>query len=184
MTSLNYALVAYVTNPVGQFVENLQRELQPAQGHLPAHLTILPPRPLACPEAEALEAIEKVCRTVQPFEVTLGDVETFIPITPTVFIRVAHAAYRMRELHDRLNTGVLGFSEPWTYMPHLTIFKMDEMDRAQQVFEVARDRWTHYRETRRIPVDSLTFVREANDSRWCDLAPIPLGRRLAPAVTG
>ena len=33
----------------------------------------------------------------------MGDVETFLPLTPTVFIRVARGAYRMRELHDRMN---------------------------------------------------------------------------------
>jgi 2'-5' RNA ligase len=182
MTSLNYALVAYVTNPVGQFVENLRGEVQPEQAHLPAHLTILPPRPLSGSEAEALETIAQVCLTVEPFEVTMGDVETFIPLTPTVFIRVAHAAYRMRELHDRLNTSVLRCEEPWPYMPHLTIFKMESLDRAQEAFHLAHDRWSQYRGTRRILVDGLTFVREADQSRWSDLAPIPLGRRLAPAT--
>ena len=89
----------------------------------------------------------------------------------------------MRELHDRLNTSVLGFDEPWPYMPHLTIFKMDEMNRAQEAFEAARDRWSEYRDTRRIVVSSLTFVRETEEGGWSDLAPIPLGRQLAPAVT-
>ena len=46
MESPYYSLVAYVSNPVGQFVESLRRELQPEQGHLPAHLTVLPPRQL------------------------------------------------------------------------------------------------------------------------------------------
>ncbi len=177
MTSLSYALVAYVTNPVGQFVENLRGEVQPEQAHLPAHLTTL-----AGTEAEALEAIAQACLTVEPFEVTMGDVKTFIPITPTVFIRVAHAAYRMRELHDRLNTGVLRFDEPWPYMPHLTIVKMDDINRAQEAFQLANERWSSYRETRRILVEGLTFVREADQSRWCDLAPIPLGGHLAPAT--
>src|SRR5437762_13756708 len=179
MASLNYALVAYVTHPVGQFVENLQRELQPAQAHLPAHLTILPPRPLGGSEAEALEAIEKVCRTVQPFEVTIGDVETFIPITPTVFLRVAHAAYRMRELHDRLNVNVLSCREEWPYMPHLTIVKMGAEDQAQHAYRVARTRWAEFDESRCIEVRDLTFVREVAQNHWVDLADIPLGQRLA-----
>lgn len=182
MTPPYYALVAYVTNPVGEFVSGLRRELQPEQAHLPAHLSILPPRALAGSEQQALEIIESVCQGVQPFEVTLGDVETFIPVTATVFIRVAHAAYRMRELHDRINVGALACDEPWTYMPHLTIFRMDEMERARLAYERARERWEQYHQTRRIVLDSLTFVRQEGPHHWRDLAPVPLGRRLAPAL--
>ncbi len=182
MSSSYYALVAYVANPVGQFVEGLRRELQPEQAHLPAHLSILPPRPLAGSEQEAVDLIAGICDAVQPFEVTMGDVETFIPVTPTVFIRVAHAAYRMRELHDKLNVGPLAYSEPWPYMPHLTIFRMDEIDRAGRAFEEANRRWAEYHGTRRILVDSLTFVRGEGLHQWRDLAPIPLGRQLTPAA--
>jgi 2'-5' RNA ligase len=124
MQSSRYALVAYVKNPVGEFVEQLRRELHPDLPHSDAHLTILPPRPLQGSELSALETLEDVCNHVEPFEITLGDVDTFVPVTPTVFIRVAHAAYRMQELHDRLNTDGLAANEEWPYMPHLTIVKM------------------------------------------------------------
>lgn len=180
MTRRDYALVAYVSNPIGEFVESLRREFHPEHAHLPAHLTLLPPRPLQGTEQEAVDLIESVCRTVQPFEVTMGDVESFVPVTPTVFIRVAHAAYRMRELHEKLNTGPLRFEEPWPYMPHLTAFRFDDFERAEKVFEAARERWSQYHGPRRILIDSLTFVREAQPQHWEDLVPIPLGRQLAP----
>src|ERR1700676_5256335 len=103
MQNPRYALVAYVRNAVGEFVENLRQELHPDLPHLPAHVTILPPRRLQGGKLSALETLEDICNHPEPFEVLFRDVETFVPVTPTVFIRVAHAAYRMRELHDRLN---------------------------------------------------------------------------------
>ena len=121
-----------------------------------------------------------MCSTTQPFEAVLGDVESFFPVTPTVFIRVAHAAYRMRELHDHMNAGPLLAEEPWPYMPHLTLFRMDTMEKAAPALEVAFRRWGDYCGTRRIIIDELTFVRQAGEDRWTDLAPIQLGRRLAP----
>lgn len=175
----NYAVVAYVRDPVAEFVESLQRELQPEKVQLIAHLTILPPRPLRGPESEAVEGIERVCRDVQPFEVRLGDVETFLPVTPTVFIRVAHAAYRMRELHDHLNTGALWYEEPWPYMPHLTICKLADNYCALDAVRIARERWEQYQRSRTILIDQLMFVRETGTNSWSDLAPVPLGRRLA-----
>ena len=177
-----YSLVAYVTGPLGQFVEELGRELEPGLGHLPAHLTILPPRLLAGAEHEAVEQIESVCRTVEPFEITLGEVETFMPVTPTVFIRVAHAAYRLRELHDRLNTAALHFHEPWPYMPHLTILRCQQAEPTQRASDLARQRWADFRASRRITVERLTFVRQRRDLAWEDVAPVQLGRRMAPAV--
>src|SRR6266436_1986892 len=108
-----YALVAYVKNPIGEFVESLRTELHPELPHLAAHVTLLPPRFLSGTESDAIEAVEKVCTEVEPFEVSLGEVETFIPVAPTVFIRVAHAAYRMRELHDLLNVNGLACNEEW-----------------------------------------------------------------------
>jgi 2'-5' RNA ligase len=173
--SQRYALVGYVKNEVGEFVERLRKELHPALPHLAAHVTLLPPRALRGSESAVLITLENCCRQVEPFEVSLGEVETFIPVTPTVFIRVAHAAYRMRELHDLLNTDGLAATEEWPYMPHLTIVKMSAEDQAQYAYHVARARWAEFKGNRCIEVRDLTFVREEAQNRWVDLASIPLG---------
>ena len=178
MQNPRYALVTYVRNAVGEFVENLRQELHPDLPHLPAHVTILPPRRLQGGELAALEILEDICSQAQPFEVTLGDVETFIPVTPTVFIRVAHGAHRMHELHYRLNTQALASVEEWPYMPHLTIVKVSSEELAQQAYIFARDRWAMFEGSRHIPLNELTFVREQEQNRWVDLGRIPLGRSL------
>ena len=178
MQTPRYALVAYVRNPIGEFVERLRRQLHPELPHLSAHLTVLPPRLLQGTERSAVETLEEVCSQVAPFKVTLGDVETFVPRTPTVFIRVAEASYRMRELHDQLNTKALAAQEEWPYMPHLTIVKMSDETQAQQAYRVAHERWAHFDGSRDIPVSELTFVREDEQHCWVDLAGVPLGRQL------
>jgi 2'-5' RNA ligase len=104
----------------------------------------------------------------------MGDVETFIPVTPTVFLRVARGAYRMRELHDKLNQGGMQFNEPWPYMPHLTIAKLDTTEEARKVMEVSRRRWREYRDVRNVQIQSLTLVKGSGE-RWVDLATVPLG---------
>jgi hypothetical protein len=178
MQKPRYALVAYLKNPAGGFVENLRRELHPDLPHLPAHLSILPPRPLQGTESSALQVLERICGDEEPFEVTLGDVETFVPVTLTVYIRVQGAAAHMSELHSKLNTEALAFEEEWPYIPHLTIVKMSAEQPAQTAFQIARQRWSHYSGSRRILLERLTFVREDVENHWVDLAPIPLGRRL------
>ena len=173
--SSRYAMVTYVRNPVGEFVEQLRRELHPTMPHLAAHLTILPPRELTGTEAAALEFLEEACGQIVPFSVELGDVETFLPTTPTVFIEVRHAAYRMRELHDQLNAKGLRCEESWPYIPHLTILKTETDEQARAACAVARERWAQFPGKRQVHVEELMFVRE-NGGFWQDVAPVPLGR--------
>lgn len=170
-----YALVTYVRNPVGLFVENLRKELHPTMPHMAAHLTILPPRELVGAEAAALEFLEDTCSRVIPFDVELGDVETFLPTTPTVFIQVKRAAYKMRELHDQLGGKMLCCPENWPYIPHLTIMKTETDEQAREATIVARERWKEFDGKRQVHVDELMFVRETQ-GHWLDLAPLPLGR--------
>src|SRR5436190_14565298 len=175
MSPQRYALVAYVKNQVGEFVENLRKELHPELPHLAAHVTLLPPRCLQGSEENAIATLEELCRQIEPFEVSLGEIETFIPVTPTVFIRVAHAAYRMRELHDLLNIDGLATKEEWPYMPHLTIVKMGAEEQAQYAYRVARTLWAEFEGNRCNEVRDLTFVREEAPYHWVDLATVPLG---------
>jgi 2'-5' RNA ligase len=172
-----YALVAYVTNPVGQFLEALRRELHPALPHSGAHLTILPPRLLNGSEEEALAALQTLGRQSSPFHVTLGDVETFLPVTPTVYVRVLDGAEHMRALHQVLNTGALASCEIWPYSPHLTIVKMETPADAQAALTLARSHWQGYQGTRSAYVSELAFVREQADATWTDLGHVSL---LAP----
>jgi 2'-5' RNA ligase len=178
MPALRYALVAYVRSPLGEFVENLRRELHPTLPHFSAHITLLPPRPLQGSENSALQVLARICSRAEPFELTLGNMETFVPTTPTVYIRVTHAASRLRELHDQLNTETLAFAEKWPYIPHLTIAQLPTEELARQALQVAHERWESYPGSRRILLDRLTFVREDAQDCWIDLAPVPLGGTL------
>ncbi len=174
MSGLVYAVVAYVRSPVGIFVEELRRELHPAHTHADAHITVLPPRCLAGSEEEALDIMAQVGQAATPFEVGMGDVETFAPLTPTVFIRVVRGAYRMRELHDKLNRDALRFDEPWAYMPHLTIAKLDTVEESAKVLDASRQRWAEYAGPRVVKIHSFTLVKGTGE-RWVDVAKLPLG---------
>lgn len=174
-----YGLVAYVTNPVGQFVETLRRELRPASPRAVAHLTILPPRLLRGSEAEALAALQSAGHRFRAFHVVLGDVATFLPGTPTVFVGVGEGAEHIGALHRSLNSGALASTETWSYVPHLTIVRMDTPAEALAVLPVAESRWRGYEGTRSVHVTELAFVREEEDLTWVDLGHVPLSASLA-----
>jgi 2'-5' RNA ligase len=168
-----YALVAYVRSPVGAFVEQLRREVYPEHAHLPAHVTVLPPRCLNGAEKDALACVARFASAQPAFEIGMGDVESFAPSTPTIFIRVARAAYRMRELHDAMNAGALEYDEPWPYMPHLTIAKLNCVPDVEQVIDKVRQRWKEFTGSRDVVIDNLAFVRGSGHT-WFDIAQFSL----------
>jgi 2'-5' RNA ligase len=174
MASSRYALVTYLRNPIGEFVEHLRQELHPTTQHMAAHLTILPPRELRSTEQAAVEFLEEACSRVIPFSVELGDVETFLPTTATVFIQVKRAAYRMRELHDQLCGRGLQCAEIWPYIPHLTILKTEDDAEARAAYKIAHERWAQFTGRRDVLVEKLMFVKETAGC-WQDVAPLPLG---------
>ena len=177
--SPHYAVVAYVHDSIGHFVEDLRRELHPVHSHLAAHVTVLPPRQITGSEEEAIRSLQEHSARFASFDVQLGDVETFSPRTPTVFLRVEHSAHRFRDLHEELNTGPLHCQEQWPYMPHLTIVKMPELSGAEHALAKSREEWAKYSGTKRARIEELTFVREGENNQWIDLATIRLASRQA-----
>jgi len=178
MDTRRVALVAYVRTPVGQFVEALQRELHPKSPDFAAHVTLLPPRCLQGAETDALDHLRQACLDLEPFAITLGDVETFIPVTLTLFIRVSEGALKMIEIHNRLNRAALEYLEPWPYMPHLTIAKMETEEQARMASLAAQERWDRFSGSRRVIVSEFAFVREERPNCWVDVAGFRLGRSL------
>ena len=179
---LQYALVAYVHNTLGRFVEDMRRDLHPEHSHLAAHITILPPRFLAGTEAEAVELLQREIPRSSAFEVSFGAVESFYPRTPTVFIKVEECIGHLYALHERLNAGPLLFAEQWPYAPHLTIVKMPELAQTDAALSEARLRWTRFHGRRTVRIEELTFVREGLHKPWVDVATISLQRPVTISV--
>ena len=173
-----HAVVAYVRNDLGRFVEDLRREVHPELVHLGSHLSILPPRRLEGSEEDARRLLRRLCRGFDPFEVTLGDVANFLPTTATVFLRISYGAYRMRELHDVLHQGALEGEEQWPYIPHLTLAKVDDAKRAEEIYDIAREYWQRYKGSRQVLVDEITFVCNNGADGWRDVMPVPLGSKI------
>jgi 2'-5' RNA ligase len=170
---VQYAVVSYVRNELGKFVEALRRELHPPQAHLPTHITVLPPRPLEGSVEEAVAMLREASAAVSPFQVELGEVTSFLPTTPTVFLRVVHWGYKMRELHDLLNRKPLAFEEALPYMPHVTVAKLDDNKHAAEVLKTSKERWVSYRGSHEFAVERLSFVR-GSAHNWTDLAEVNL----------
>ena len=177
-----YALVTYIPDPLAKFLDELRKELVP--GCTPhAHVTILPPRPITAEGDAAAEASRLALADVPAFELDAGEIEVF-QVTNVVYLSISKGVKELHELHALANTGPVVFQEPYPYHPHITLAQDLTAEECVRLEEIARNRWAAYcqtRQSRRIPVETLTFVQCTVECKWLDLAQFPLASAV-PAV--
>src|SRR5580704_15314205 len=114
-----FALVIYIPGPLGQFLDDFRRKLVPGcNPH--AHVSLLPPRPLAVDWQVASEQVRTVLNGWTPFEIELTGIEIF-PVTNVIYLQVGSGADELRQVHQAMNAGSLEFQEPFPYHPHITL---------------------------------------------------------------
>src|SRR5579862_2709714 len=94
----SYALVSYIPEPLADFLDNLRQELVP-NCFLRAHITILPPRPLASTPEAAWQQLCAAAPNLQPFDVELNRVEVF-PISDVIYVSIGKGEQEMRRMYS------------------------------------------------------------------------------------
>jgi 2'-5' RNA ligase len=167
-----FALVSYIPDPLGDFLDRLRLELVP--GCSPhAHVTVLPPRPICADEGRAAEELAEMAENFSGFDVELGNVEIF-PVSKVVYIGIARGERELREMYRAFNRGAVSFHEPFPYHPHVTLAQNFPLESLEMLAETASRRWEEYRHTRCFPVHNLDFVKNTRGNLWIDLASIHL----------
>jgi len=154
-----YALVIYVPEPLGEFLDDLRRELVPHYNPH-AHVSVLPPRPLAVDWRTASEQVRRAADGWKAFHVKLTQIETF-PVTNVVYIQIGDGAAELNRMHADVNRDNLEFDEPFVYHPHITLAQEIPPDQVKDVNELARRRWAEYRGSREFRADRAVFVQNS-----------------------
>jgi 2'-5' RNA ligase superfamily len=168
-----FALVVYIPDPLGKFLDDLRRILVP--GCSPhAHVSLLPPRPLAVDWPVASEKVRTVLQGCPPFEVELTKIEVF-PVTDVIYISIGHGASELRRIHTEMNSGPLEFQEPFSYHPHITLAQELPREKVAATTELAERLWREYTGPRCFSASYAAFVQNSLGNYWIDLAEYSLG---------
>jgi 2'-5' RNA ligase len=168
-----YALVIYIPDPLGKFLDDLRRQLVPGcNPH--AHVSVLPPRPLSGDWQEAREQVKGLAGSWKPFDITLKDIAVF-PVTNVIYIELAQGSEEMYRLHAAMNAKALQFDEPFEYHPHVTLAQEISGDSVTAMHARARSLWAEYQGPRTFRADRAAFVQNTLGNLWVDLAEYTLG---------
>jgi 2'-5' RNA ligase len=168
-----FALVIYIPDPLGRFLDDLRRELVPGcNPH--AHVSVLPPRPLAVDWQVAREQVRVCAESWTPFDLELGRLRIF-PVTNVIYIELGEGAPEMFRIHDAMNSQALAFDEPFAYHPHITLAQEIPPGDVAAVNRRAHELWDAYTGPRSFRADRTAFVQNTLGNCWIDLADFPLG---------
>jgi 2'-5' RNA ligase len=163
-----FALVIYLPDPLGRFLDDVRRQLVPAcNPH--AHVSVLPPRPLALEWPVAGEQVRRCAGDWAPFEIALGRVCIF-PVTNVIYLELGEGAPEMFRIHDAMNSQALEFAEPFAYHPHITLAQELPPAEVPAVHRRARELWERYTGPRSFRAEHTAFVQNTLGNCWIDLA--------------
>jgi 2'-5' RNA ligase len=166
-------LVVYIPDPLGRFLDDLRRDLVPSYNPH-AHVSVLPPRPLAVDWKEASEMARSLAESWTHFEIDLNGLKSF-PVTDVIYIELGDGAAELHRLHAAMNSGALSFDEPFPYHPHVTLAQEIPHHEVSGIYQEALRRWEEFPGPKSFRVDRAVFVQNTLDNRWIDLAEYSLG---------
>lgn len=101
---------------------------------IPTHVTLLPPTQVRKDQMRSVDAhLAAVADAQVRFGIELGAADTFRPVTPTVFLRLARGADECALVADLVRSGPLRRRLVFPYHPHVTLaFDVadEQLDRA------------------------------------------------------
>jgi 2'-5' RNA ligase len=179
----SFALVTYLPDPLGSFLTDL-RHLLPGETRPDAHITFLPPRPLAQSLEAAADQIRRVINGIHPFEIELGTIQVF-PETGMVYLSVETGREELLRLHDSLNRGQLFAEEHFEYHPHLTLGGPLTAGDAAATLQRAQQAWRDSDLSPRFLVKEMVLLWQRghfSERNWKRISNHPLAARSSAAL--
>jgi len=151
-----------IPEPWGSQLQRFRESIgDPMAGHIPPHITLVPPVDLAPAVWPHVEAhLVAAADAVKPFEVHLRGTATFRPVSPVVFVALAEGISGCEGLERKVRSGPLGIDLNYPYHPHVTVaHEVDEamLDRAFNELAAFEARFT---------VDSFTLFVHDDAVGW------------------
>lgn len=100
--------------------------------YIAPHITLMSGVALTDP-AEAIAHVRNVVSSFSSFPIRFAGTDTFYPVSPVTYLRVAEGERELTELHERLHSGPLDAKPAFPFVPHLTLAQEIAPERLAEV---------------------------------------------------
>lgn len=126
-----------VPEPYGRLLQDRRAGFgDPAAYAIPTHVTLLPPTDVGVADLPAFRRhLAQVAADSHPFPMRLRGTDTFRPLSPVVYVRLAEGANVCDGLQELVRSGPVERDLQFPYHPHVTVahgIPEAAMDRAQR----------------------------------------------------
>lgn len=172
-------VVLLVPGRLADEVDGLRRALgDTMRERVAPHLTIVPPTNVREDDLpEALAILRAAAASTGPLTLSLGPVESFLPVNPVVYLAVGGPELAtVHRLREAMRAGPLARELPFEFVPHVTV----ATELAEERISEAMTALGQYRHVN-VVVRHLHLLQEGEDRVWRPIAGIGLG---PPSVVG
>jgi 2'-5' RNA ligase len=160
-----------VPEPYGRLLQERRAGFgDPAAYAIPTHVTLLPPTEVGRDELPPFRRhLAKVAAEGRPFAMRLHGTDTFRPLSPVVYVRLAEGAGECAELQERLRSGPVERELQFPYHPHVTVahdIPEAALDRARRELADFAAEWT---------ATGFALYEQGGDGVWRKMREYPFG---------
>lgn len=160
-----------VPEPYGRLLQEARAGFgDPAAYAIPTHVTLLPPTEIDSADLPALRRhLAKVAAAGRPFRMRLDGTDTFRPLSPVVFVRLAEGTHECTELQGDVRSGPVVRELQFPYHPHVTVahgIAEEAMDRAHAALADFTASWT---------ATGFALYEQGGDGVWRKMREYPFG---------
>ncbi|MFI0721445.1 2'-5' RNA ligase family protein [Streptomyces sp. NPDC021224] len=160
-----------VPEPYGRLLQERRAGFgDPAAYAIPTHVTLLPPTEVGRDELPPFRRhLAKVAAEGRPFVMRLHGTDTFRPLSPVVYVRLAEGAADCADLQERLRSGPVERELQFPYHPHVTVahaIAEPALDRAQRELADFAAAWT---------ATGFALYEQGGDGVWRKMREYPFG---------
>lgn len=167
-----------VPEPYGRLLQERRAGFgDPAAYAIPTHITLLPPTEVAIPELPRFGLhLSRVAAGNRSFRMRLDGTDSFRPLSPVVYVRVAEGAVECAALQEAVRSGPVERELQFPYHPHVTVahgIAEDAMDRARDELATFTASWT---------AGGFALYEQGADGVWRKLRDYPFGSEDRPVL--
>lgn len=167
-----------VPEPYGQLLQERRAGFGDPVAHaIPTHVTLLPPTQVATVDLPGFGLhLSRVAGQHRSFPMRLEGTDTFRPLSPVVYVRVAEGAATCARLQEAVRSGPVSRELQFPYHPHVTVahgIAEDAMDRAQVELAAFAASWTAF---------GFALYEQGMDGVWRKLRDYPFADAPRPSL--
>lgn len=133
----------------------------PFADRMPTHVTLLLPPPLAASDIDQLgRTLDEIAGRWSPFEVAMGPIGTFRPVSPVVYLQVSAEGEAFHKLERALISAHGHVEREHDFVPHVTL----AMNVGDGLLDAAAEALADY--SCRWVAGSMSLFRRHTDGRW------------------